>query len=467
MWQKCMIVMFMVWGWTGIPVYAQSSGEATPEAMEGTALGEDATVPGVSMVEEGSEEGNVSLDFRDADIQNVLRILAYKSGVNIVTGPEVAGVVTIKLKDVPWQKALDVILETYGYGYERHGNIISVSTIETIKKRREDAQVLTEQEPLVTQTFVLNYARASDIIQSIEKMKTERGSVDYDERTNSLIVRDIQRNVDLISDVVEQLDQTTPQVLIEAKIVETTLSDTENMGIDWLTQATVKGAARPHTFPLLGQTENRFAKSFTNASGSIVNTDFPAPSAFTYGTLDFTQLQMVLQLLSTRTNTNILSNPRIVTLDNKPALINVGVEHPIPQFGVNEETGELQTTSLEYRNIGINFEVTPHVNNAGFVTLDLEPEVSEVAGSRSFQGIDVPLISTEKAVTSVMIKNGETLVIAGLIKDKVTDTKKKTPILGDIPLLSYLFTKNNKEITKTDLLIFLTPHIITPDIPEK
>ena len=143
----------------------------------------------------GEQEGEVSLDFRDADIQNVLRILALKSGVNIVTGPEVTGLVTIQLKDVPWKRALEVILETYGYGYQQKGEIISVTTIENLKKRREDAQLLEEQEQLVTKTFVLNYATASVVIASIEKMKTDRGSINYDDRTNALIVRDIESNV--------------------------------------------------------------------------------------------------------------------------------------------------------------------------------------------------------------------------------------------------------------------------------
>lgn len=405
-----------------------------------------------------SQEGNVSLDFRDADIQNVLRILAYKSGVNIVASPTVTGLVTIKLKDVPWKQALEVILRTYGYAYEERGSVIMVTTVEDLKKRREDSVILAEQEPLVTETFLLNYAKAADIIESLNKMKTARGSINFDERTNAIIVTDISENIVLIAKVVKQLDATTPQVLIEAKIIETRLNNSENLGIDWTTKVTVGGAAAPTTWP------------FTSASGSkYLPDDFPGADSdtdFTYGTLNFAQLQAVLELLSTRTDTNILSNPKIVTLDNKPARIEVGVEHPIPTFGVNPETAQLQATSIEYRNIGINFQVTPHVNNAGFVTLEIMPEVSETAGSVSFQGINVPLISTEKASTNVMVRDGETLVIAGLIKDTVVDVKKKTPLLGDIPLLGLAFQKTEKTVSKTDLLIFLTPHIITQELAE-
>ena len=400
-----------------------------------------------------TKEGNVSFDFRDADIRNVFRILSFKSGVNIVAGPEVTGVVTIKLDDVPWQQALDVILDTYGYAYERKGSIISVTTIDILKQRRENSALLAEQEELETEIFTLNFGKASEIIESIGKMTSERGAINYDERTNSLIVTDIQGRLDIISDVVDTLDTTTPQVLIEAKIVETTLNDTENLGIDWTTTVTARGASRPVSYPFKrGATDSRYA-------GTV---DTPAADDVAYGTLSFTEFQAVLEILKSRTDTNILSNPKIVTLDNQPARIQVGTENPIPDFGANSETGQLQTTGITYENVGINFEVTPHVNKAGFVTLDLKPEVSEVAGTRSFQGIDVPLINTEQVETSVMVKDGDTLVIAGLIKDKVTDVKKKLPVVGDLPIVGLLFQKTEKSIVKSDLIIFMTPHIITP-----
>ena len=425
------------------PVYAQTPAPAAAPAAD------------VSV----SQEGNVSLDFRDADIQNVLRILSYKSGVNIVAGPEVTGLVTIKLQDVPWKQALEVILQTYGYAYDQRGNIITVTTVDNLKKRREDANVLADQEPLMTQTFILNYAKASSVIESIEKMKTSRGAINYDERTNALIVTDIPSNIELIGEVINKLDATTPQVLIEAKVVETTLSNTEKLGIDWVTQATVGGAKRPTTWPFTAQTSDKYSRY----------DDFPGAedTTFTYGTLDLSQLTAVLELLRSRTDTNILSNPRIVTLDNQQARIVVGSQYPIPTYTYNEEQARLQVNGWEYKDIGIIFEVTPHINNAGYVTIDLEPKITEILDFVTVENTSLPRLSTEEAKTSVMIKDGQTLVIAGLIKDQVTDIKKKTPILGDIPLFGLIFQKSEKTITKTDLLIFLTPHIITPESSEE
>ena len=401
-----------------------------------------------------AQPGMVSLDFREADIQNVLRILAYKSGVNIVTGPEVTGLVTIQLREVPWEQALTVILETYGYGYDRRGNIITVTSIENLKKRREDAAALAEQKPLIMKTFAINYGKASEIIASIEKMKSDRGSINYDERTNTIIIQDIEENVNLIGDVIAKLDRTTHQVFIEAKVVETTLNDSDKLGIDWTTSATVSGAKRPNTWPFSNDPSNRY----------LVD-NFPAAtsSQFTYGTLNLSQLQAIFEMLKTRTDTNILSNPKIVTLDNQSAEIVVGSQYPIPSYTYNEQQARLQVNGFEYKDIGIVFKVTPHVNNAGYVTLDIEPKITEILDFVTVENTSLPRLSNESAKTRVMVKDGETLVIAGLIKDKVTDTKKRTPILGDIPLLGLVFQKSEKTVVKTDLLIFLTPRIITPD----
>ena len=404
-----------------------------------------------------SENGLVALDFQDADIRNVLKVLSYKSGVNIVAGPEVTGTVSIQLTDVPWQKALDVILATYGYGYERKGNIITVTTIENLKKRREDSQMLEGQEPLVTKTYSLNYGKASELVESITKIKTGRGSINFDQRTNVLIVRDVQSNIELLDSVVNTLDSVTPQVMIEAKVVETTLSNTENMGITWGVGGSVTGAKNSTFFPFKG--------------GSDSNIFIPAPtgsSTFSYGSLDASALTATLEMLQKRTDTHILSNPQIVTLDNNMARIVVGSQYPIPQYTYNSDQGKMQLSGWNYMDIGIIFEVTPHVNNAGLVTLDLQPTITTIT---DYVIVDpaatakVPVLSTEEAKTKVMVRDGQTLVIAGLIKNKTIFTKKKVPLLGDLPLIGEAFKKKEDQTDKTELLIFLTPHIITANTP--
>lgn len=397
--------------------------------------------------------GLVSLDFQEADIRNVLKVLAFKTGVNIVAGPEVIGSVSIQLKDVPWQKALDVILSTYGFGYEQRGNIIKVMSIENLKKYREDKVALEGQEPLITKTFVLSFAKASDIVESLGKMKTERGSVNFDQRTNTIIVRDVQANLDLIAEVVKSLDSVTPQVLIEAKIIETTLNNDEKMGVEWNLVATASGGKRATSFPFTTDATNRF-----------VNGQFPVPdtASFKYGTLDMSQFSATMRLLASRTDTNVLSNPRIVTLDNQTAKIVVGDQYPFPQYTYNSEQAKLQISGWEYKDIGIIFEVTPHVNNPGLVTLDLQPKISAKNGTQTIENTALPIIATEETKTKVMILDGQTLVIAGLIKEDTTIVKKKVPFLGDIPLIGLAFKHNDTVKNKKEILIFITPHIITP-----
>ena len=192
--------------------------------------------------------GMVSIDFKDADINNVLRILSLKSGVNIVAGPEVTGTVTIRLENVPWEKALDVVLRTYGYVYERKENIVRVTTKTNLST-----------EELVTETFVLNYTTAKEVEESLKDIVSERGRIKSVERSNMLVVTDIPTNLYKIREVVAKLDRSTPQAHIDSKIVKTQIQKGENLGIQWTPAGTLSGSQKPVSFPF-----NAFSK--TNAT---------------------------------------------------------------------------------------------------------------------------------------------------------------------------------------------------------
>ena len=414
-----------------------------------------------------AEGGMVSLDFQDADIRNVLKVLAFKSGLNIVAAPDVTGVVNIELKDVPWQKALDVILSTYGYGFDRKGNIITVMTVENLKKYREYSIALESQEALISRTFSLNYAKAEDVMKIVEKMISKRGFINFDVRTNSIIVRDLESNLDLMSEVIKSIDTVTPQVMIETKIVETDLNNSENLGVDWVLQGTITGASRPTTFPFIsskgagifGQGSDA---SFNPTSSTAFSINPVTPTNLTYGTINASQLSATLQILSQRSTTHILSNPRIVTLDNQKAKINVGIEYPEATYSFNSSTGQEQVTGFTQLPIGVNFEVTPHVNNAGLITLDLHPQISGLKTTVTVDNNALPETTNQEAETNVMVEDGKTLVIGGLITDQTDVTKTKVPVLGDIPWIGNLFFSNTNTVkTRQEILIFLTPHIIT------
>jgi type IV pilus assembly protein PilQ len=421
-----------------------------------------------AVVSESSSPGNVTLDFKDADITNVLRILSYKSGINIVAGKDVTGPVTIRLTDVPWDKALDVILRTYGYTYEREGNIIRVTTTENLAK-----------EELVTEVFPLNYASSKDVPGAIDEMLSDRGSIKYDERANLVIVTDIATNIYKIRQVIEKLDKRTQQVNIEAKIIETTLDKDDKLGINWTTQVTATGAARPMTFPFSKKSSGGtwFPNGDTSASAGDDIGVFPAspgaafplalPKNFTLGTLDFTQLQAVLEVLKSKNNTKIISNPRITTLDNKEANIVVATTFSIPTYERNDSTGNIEITGYEEKELGITLAVTPQVNPEGYIVVQLAPEVSAFLSWDTFSTsggtIQAPRFSTRRASTQVMVKDGETIVIGGLIKENTTDSVIKVPILGDIPILSLLFKKKEKSVDTTDLLFFITVNLVNPE----
>jgi type IV pilus assembly protein PilQ len=434
------------------------------------------------------EAGLVSLAFQDADIRNVLKVLAFKSGVNIVAATDVTGVVNIELKDVPWQKALDVILSTYGYGFDRKGNIITVMSVENLKKYREDSLSLENQEPLVSKTYPLNFARAEDAMKVIDKLISKRGFMNFDARTNSIIVRDLESNLELIAEVIGSIDTVTPQVLIETKIIETDLDNSDNIGIDWVLQASITGSSMPTVFPFTNQNWFGYGsnKNYSFLTPSSLTTVIPATagadstgivpaqtlsvptapappsSSFSYGTLNASQLSATLHYLSTRSTTKILSNPRIVTLDNQKAKINVGLQYPEATYSFNSSTGQQQVTGFTQLPIGVNLEVTPHVNNAGTITLDLHPQISALKGTVTVDNNQLPETTNEEAETNVMVEDGKTLIIGGLITEQVNVTKTKVPVLGDIPWLgALLFSNTSTTKTKQEVLIFLTPHIIT------
>lgn len=441
----------------------------------------DVSEPEIAKTEE--KPGYISVDFKEAEIGSVLRVLSAKSGVNIVAGKDVVGPVTIRLVDVPWEKALDVILRTYGYAYEKEGNIIRVTTVENLAK-----------EELATEVFSLNYAKAEEVSTSIEEMLTERGKVKFDERTNLVIITDIPTNIYKIGQVIKNLDSQTPQVEIEAKIVETTLGKDERLGINWQTQISASGAKRPTTVPFrrwgprgrqypvpeytasinettgLTEIESDFAfkgdlvynpgDPFNFSAFPMSPGDLGTEAYFNFGTLDFTGLQATMEFLFSRSDTEVLSNPSVTTLSNQEAKITVGTKWPVAQYAYSEETNAWHISGWEYIEYGILLNVTPVINKDEYITLKVKPEVSDAEGTINFGGAEVPIIATKEAEASVMIRDGETLVIGGLIKDRIVNTRRKIPILGDIPILSLLFSKNEKEIEKRELLIFITPRIV-------
>ena len=411
--------------------------------------------------------GLVSIDFKDADIRQVLRVIALKSGVDIVAGSDVEGLVTIKLTNVPWEQALDIILRTYGFTYDRQDKIVRVMTLDAL-----------EQEALATQVFPLDYAKAKEVPDVIQEMLTERGKVKFDERTNTIIVTDVPTSLFQISEVIKRLDQRTPQVLIESKIVETRLEKEENLGIEWsnafslLQQAT----SLPSTFPFkatgtLGEIGDTFVSTPQARAGASISSLSALPSStrgsLGIGTLSTTDLQITLNLLKERTETKVLSNPTLAVLNNQQAKIHIGSEYPVPTFSVDPSTGKTTVSGFQTRTTGTVLTVTPHVNPSDEIVVDLKPEIVTVESPVTFgvggtETVELPRFGTQTVQTQVRIRDGETIAIGGLVKESKIVQTKKVPLLGDIPLIGLLFRSRSETdgasgpTLRQDLLIFLT-----------
>lgn len=446
-------------------------------------------------VEEESQvgQGNVTVNFKGADIRTVLSYISEVAGVDIVAAPDVKGVIDLRLTDKPWKVALDVIVRNYGFAYEREGNIIRVVTLDQLK-----------QEEVITQAMSLNYGKARDLVESIKKIISSRGKVKYDDRTNMLIVTDIPTNVYRVVQILEKLDKETEQVLIETRIIETVLGDDEKIGIDWNVKFEISGAKRPTTFPfdyfssgskllekytplaqtgITATTSDAAGVTTTTSPGAYPTTPaatdyakgFPFvdysqdifQDTFSFGTLDFSQLSAVLELLKQRAQTNVVSNPRIATLNNSEANILVGQTLNMPKYERNSMTGKIEITGYEAKDLGTKLKVTPHINDRGEIVVDVVPEISDLLRYDTIDaanGIVAPVFTSRQANTKVMIKDGDTIFIGGLIKERIVDAKNKLPFLGDIfgdvPGVGLLFTKKNKMKQKVELIFFVTVKIM-------
>ncbi len=470
------------------PVSQAQAQAAAPKAEE------------VKKVDEGPsiEPGNVTVNFKGADIKTVLAYISEVAGVDIVPAPDVKCEVDLKLSNKPWKTALDIIVRNYGFAYEREGDIIRVVTLSKL-----------QQEELATQSFTLNYSKSKDVVASVKDIVTARGKVMYDERTNTVLVTDIPTNIYKIGQIIARLDKRTEQVLIEARILETVLGADEKLGIDWNIKITASGAKRPTTFPFdYYDVGSKYLDKYTplvqDGVSNVVPGVPPAPNievapglfpsgavgtgsgakgfpyldytvetmknAFTFGTLDFSEFQAVLEMLKQRSDTDIISNPRIATLNNTPAMINVGQTLNMPTYERNGTTGKMEITGYNAMDLGINLQVTPHVNDNGEITIDLAPVISDLLRYDTLDraaGIVAPVFSVRQAKTQIMIKDGQTIFIGGLIKENDIDVDKKVPfigdLLGDVPYLGLLVSRKETRKQKTELIFFITVNLMSSD----
>jgi type IV pilus assembly protein PilQ len=399
------------------------------------------STPSSSSSNDVSDGRRMSLDVQGAEIQTVLRSLSEFSGKNIVASKEVKGQVTLRLRNVPWRHALDILLRAQGLGMVDQGQTIVVSNLETLRKeemeRRTAERAQEELLPLLTRIVPVSYANADEMSKSVEKTLTKRGHIEVDKRSNSLLITDIDERLDAAESMVRSLDTKTPQVEIVARLVDVDVTATRSLGIQW-------GAKNLDLFDAgVSEDVQINASGVTNPAGIVK-----------VGTVkSFASIDATLEALETQNKANIISNPRITTVNNREASVVVGQQIPLI---VQDFAGNAVT---QLTTIGIKLSVTPHINVGNKITMDVHPEVSDLAAQATVQGGII--INTTMADTRVMVNDGETAVIGGLIRSNESSTKRGVPVLMDIPLIGSLFRSNSTTKAKRELLIFVTPKILT------
>lgn len=436
-----------------------------PPAIEAPAAREEKKAAAVSQAQNVAPVKNngqlnvkkVSLDFQDADVVNVLRLLAEVSKLNMIIGDNVKGKITIKMLDIPWDQALTIILKMKGLGKIYENNVLRIDTLANIAQQQEEEarakDAMIKAEDLTTKIIPVNYARAKEVAESIRKSLSSRGDITIDDRTNTLIVKDVADKHEEILNLLKTLDRPTPQVLIEARIVQADTNFAKDLGVQWggnyatnpgdYNMGVVTGPTGTVSAPSTGFAVNLPASGIAGSKGSV---------GFTIGKTvgDAFNLDLRLSAGETKGLTKILSAPKIATLDNREAIIQQGESIPY-------KTYSQEGTKTEFIDAALTLKVTPKVTPDGHISMNIKITKNR-QGSIVVEG--TPSINKKEATTEVLVRDGETTVIGGIYELSDTDNTSMIPWMHQIPLLGWLFKNTSKSNIKSELLIFITPKII-------
>jgi len=406
----------------------------------------------------------MTFDFQDADIHNVLRIIAEVSNLNIVAGDDVRGKITLRLKNVPWDQALDIILDSRRLGKQLIGNVLRIAPISVLKREIQEKvatkQVVEKLEPRTTDYIPVNYTTAKDLSSKIKPILSKRGTVEIDERTNTLIIKDISKKIKEVKMLVKHLDTPTPEVLIESRIVEANKDFTREFGIKWgMTYNADPAHGNPpsNNFP---NAVNVRGDSNSPVTGGGLLPLVNLPATATYGGIgvsleqivDIFNLDVELTAMEDNGQGKVISSPRVATLDNQKATIKQGLK--IPYLKITEEG----TVTTEFIDANLNMEVTPHVSNDKMVNMEIYVAKDTPDWTHLVQG--VPSIDKKEAATNVMVRDGGVTVIGGIFTIEKTNAIHKVPLFGDIPILGWAFKNKRVVRNRKELLIFISPKLI-------
>ena len=408
-------------------------------------------------------------EFQGDEIGLVLRTLARQAKMNLVISDKVAtaaGTVTMRIEDKTAREAIEIIVNSKGLIMDEQGGVFYIKTAEEKAK-----------EPAFSASYTFSYAQAKDVLPLLQAQLQSGVAPQFDVRTNTIFYRETKSNLAKVEEFLLAIDQPTQQVMIEARLVEVNANPKQSYGINWAgtvggsqnAQVLRYGGSRPATADGLGSTV-----PFDEKTGHLVGQDFFLNGQTTGGFMDalagqfailsVPQLSATLRLLNEDTDSEFIANPRVVTANNQKAEIKIIRQQPVPQLNFNEQTAQAVFSGFQDKEFGNTLNVTPIINKDEFVTLNVKPEISNKVGDATFvfagSVVTSPVIDKRVLESNVLIRSGDTLAIGGLLQDEQTKGASKVPVLGDIPVLGYLFQEKLNARVKRNLLVFVTPTII-------
>jgi type IV pilus secretin PilQ/predicted competence protein len=411
-----------------------------------------------------TESGGVGVrEFQGDDVGQVLRLLARQAKINMVVSDQVTGTVTMRLEDVTALQAIAIIVKAKGLFMDQ------IEHVYYIKTAAEKTA-----EPTESDNYQFSYSRAKEVAPLLASQLSSKEAPQFDERTNTIFFRETRSNIDSVRKLLVTIDKPTKQVMIEARLVEVTANPRQSYGINWA--GVVGSSTNAQTFSYGGYNETKAAAggniptngvalgnpNNNNLFGNLSHLAQIPQSSFAI--LSVPQMSATLRFLNEDADAEFLANPRVVTADNLQAKIEINRAQPVPQLNFNEQTATAVFGGFQDKKFGNTLIVTPSINKDNFVTLKVKPEISNKVGDSTFvfagATVSSPIIDTRTLESNVLIQSGDTLAIGGLIQDEVAKARNKVPLLGDVPVLGYLFQEHLNNRVKRNLLVFVTPTII-------
>ena len=406
----------------------------------------------------------LSLNFQDVEIRSVLQVIADFTDFNIVTSDSVSGNLTLRLNDVPWDQALDIILQAKGLDKRKSGNVIWIAPSgELASREQQQLEALAQRgdlEPLVTESFQINYHNGSEIAEFLKSQNqtvlSSRGSVVVDTRSNKLFATDVPSRLDALRRLVQEIDVPPRQVLIEARIVEANKGFTKDLGVrmNFGSNGTVKvGSGRLG----LGSVSNgALTGDGGQTGGNTPVSNFSILNLALFNSSATKFLNLELSALETDSRGRIISSPRVLTANQKEALIEQGTEVPY------QEATSSGATNIQFKKAVLSLRVKPQITPDGRVQLDVRINKDRPDFANALEG--VPPILTKNVQTEVLVENGGTVVIGGIFEEEDTTAINRVPLLGELPIIGALFRNTERVSTRTELLVFITPRIVTESL---